>query len=38
MVLVYVGSRDCSQIGIGLVFTDVPYVDEIPVNEGGLLV
>ena len=34
MVFVYVGSRDCSEVGVGLVLSYVPGCDKIPVGEG----
>ena len=38
VVLVDVSGGLGSEVGVGLVLTYVPYVDEIPIGEGGLLV
>jgi hypothetical protein len=37
-IFVDISSRNGSQVGIGLVLSYVPYVDEVPFLEGGLLV
>ena len=37
-VFVDIASRDCSQVGVGLVFSYVPYVYEVPaiIGKGAL--
>jgi hypothetical protein len=37
VAVVDITRRVDSQVWVGLVLTNAPYIDEIPVNEGGLL-